>query len=126
MPYDFKSLTLSDLKGGLPELLFQDELQKVLLNIDDPNTKASAARSITLKFEFSPSDDRKDARITITAQSKLCPEHHAIRAFLGRDNKGVAYALENDPRQMTIEDVIDDMNKDIAPVRAIERTGDAS
>lgn len=63
------------------------EMDKVIQNILDPNTKATAKRKITLTIELTPDDERR----TIGVQRhRLRPDHlsrrrqHADRLHLGR------------------------------------------
>lgn len=49
------------------------EMEKVLDNILDPNTKATAKRKITVGLELIPSADRKTITVQTTARSSLCP-----------------------------------------------------
>ncbi len=47
------------------------EVGKVIRNIMDPNTKATAKRKITLVIEFTPDDDRETIAVAVTAKSTL-------------------------------------------------------
>lgn len=49
------------------------EMGRVLQNILDPNTKASAKRKITLTVEFLPDDERQTISVSVTAKSVLQP-----------------------------------------------------
>ncbi len=49
------------------------EMGKVLENILDPNTKATAKRKITVGLEIIPSADRKTIVVQTVAKSTLCP-----------------------------------------------------
>lgn len=49
------------------------EMGKVLENILDPNTKATAKRKITVGLDIIPSADRKTIVVQTTAKSTLCP-----------------------------------------------------
>lgn len=49
------------------------EVEKVLGNILDPNTKATAKRKISITLEFEPSADRKTVTVRTVAKSALCP-----------------------------------------------------
>jgi len=46
--FDEGLVSLETLKGGAAVQLFDEELQKVLANIMDPNTEAGAVRSVRL------------------------------------------------------------------------------
>lgn len=49
------------------------EMEKVIENILDLNTKATGKRKITVGLEFIPSADRKTVTVQTTAKSTLCP-----------------------------------------------------
>lgn len=47
------------------------EMSKVIDNILDVNTKATAKRKITLTIELTPDDERRQIRVAVTAKSTL-------------------------------------------------------
>ncbi len=49
------------------------EMEKVIENILDLNTKATGKRKITVGLELIPSADRKTITVQTTAKSTLCP-----------------------------------------------------
>ena len=49
------------------------EMHKVIDNILDPNTKATAKRKITLTIELVPDDERQQINVQVTAKSTLAP-----------------------------------------------------
>lgn len=65
------SLTLETLAGGALAEQFEQELKKVLANIDDPNTDPKAARNIAIKITFKPDEDRDMAKLSISCTSSL-------------------------------------------------------
>jgi hypothetical protein len=96
-----KTLTLASLAGGVAEELWQNELDRVLNNIDDPNTDHKPSRSIILKFTFNPDEERRIAAVEITAESKLANVRgKGTFVFLGR-SQGVMTAIE----QLTQEEL---------------------
>ena len=101
-----KELKLTTINGGAVEDIFNDELNKVLRNINDLNAEADSVREINIKFKLKPSKDRLTATTSIQATSKLAP-HIPIAgsAFFTFDkNKPKAYA--HNPNQMTLDGVI--------------------
>lgn len=44
------------------------EMDKVIQNILDPNTKATAKRKITLTIELTPDDERRTIGVSVTAR----------------------------------------------------------
>lgn len=51
------------------------EMDKVIQNILDPNTKATAKRKITLTIELTPDDERCTIGVSVTARPT--PTHHS-------------------------------------------------
>ena len=49
------------------------EMDKVIQNILDPNTKATAKRKITLTIELTPDDERRTIGVSVTAKSRSQP-----------------------------------------------------
>lgn len=47
------------------------EMDKVIQNILDPNTKATAKRKITLTIELTPDEDRRLIQVNVTAKSTI-------------------------------------------------------
>lgn len=92
---------LEGLAQGAAIERFNDELQRVLNNIVDPNT-ADGVREITLKVRIKPDDTRETAEVDVICSSKL---QHArgvkTRFFIGRD-RGQGVAFEHDPKQMQL------------------------
>lgn len=93
-------VTLVSLAGGAAVELFQEEFNRVLKNIDDPNTEAEAARIITLKVTIKPDEDRAVGRVTVAASSKIAgvkPAGSVI--YMGR-HRGTLVAVEHNPKQI--------------------------
>lgn len=68
---DYRTVTLESLGNGAAAELFAIELQKVIENINDFNTKAEAVRSITIKVLIKPNEQRDSAMVGIQVESKL-------------------------------------------------------
>lgn len=49
------------------------EMDKVIQNILDPNTKATAKRKITLTIELTPDDERRTIGVSVTASLRSQP-----------------------------------------------------
>lgn len=90
-----EKLSLANLGQGAAIEKFDRELQKVLDNIQDPNTGATAKRSVTLTVSLKPNDDREFADIDIAVKSTTAPDYaFRVMAGLGRDIHGAAEAYE--------------------------------
>jgi hypothetical protein len=92
-------VTLETLAGGAAVELFNTELARVLANIADPNTRADAARTLTLEVTIKPTEDRDMGAVSVQALAKLAPIRPATtRIFFGR-RQGKLVAVEHDPKQ---------------------------
>jgi hypothetical protein len=77
-------------------------MQKVLDNIVDLSTVATATRSINLQVVFKPHSDRIKVEIEVHASAKLAStESGKGHMFMARTEEGIV-ALDADPRQMPL------------------------
>ncbi|WP_245864480.1 replication terminator protein [Paenibacillus donghaensis] len=88
-------ITLDSLAdGGIVER-FQQELDKVLANIGDPNTSAKAARKVNISLTIKPDEKREIAEVSIQATSNLAPAKELMTTILmDRDNDGKVVGAE--------------------------------
>lgn len=107
------NVSLESLNQGAALERFNLALQDVLDNIQDPNTDAKKARTVTLKVTFKPDADRGIANLQCDVVAKLAPiAPFDVRVFLGRDKDGNGYASEFHPaQQSTIPEVTDNIYK---------------
>ncbi len=97
-------VTLETLADGAAAELFQSELDKVLRNIQDPNTEATAMRKVTLEVTFAPDDNREMGDVKVKASSRLAGLKGAeTRVYFGR-HQGQLVATEWNPRQAGLFD----------------------
>jgi hypothetical protein len=78
--------------------LFNEELRKVLLNIEDENTVANQERSITIKIAIKPDKTRRAGEVKLQAFSTLAkvkPGESFV--FFDRDEGGKFSVYEDDP-----------------------------
>ena len=117
---DEEGISLISLKEGAAVELFDAELQKVLDNIMDPNTKPDSVREVILKVKFKPEKDRSMGIISIEPFSRLAPQAPvATRVFLGGKNgKGVAF--EHNPKQPSLPFGQQD-EKSARPIKVIKK-----
>lgn len=95
-----ENIELGSLGAGAAAELFQAELERVIANVIDPNTKAEAVRSITLKLSIKPDKKtRSMCSLAIDCSSRLAPslpfESHL---FVGMEN-GQPVSSEYNPAQ---------------------------
>lgn len=84
------------------------EMDKVIQNILDPNTKATAKRKITLTIELTPDDERRTIGVSVTAKSTLAATNPVVeikprvmlrpfRTFLEVEQPESEFLLRVDP-----------------------------
>lgn len=84
--------------------LFHAELERVLENILDPNTRPDKSRKVTLTVTITPSEhSRREGTIEVEAKSSLAPTiGGSATIFVGR-RRGKVIASTYDPRQMQMQ-----------------------
>ena len=123
-----KNIDINILKlaqGSVQEKLDR-EFEKVFENIQDPNVKATAKRTITLKIDLVPDDVRQVVKTNVSATSKLAPTDPVTTTILtGKDlttNKIEARELQSGvPGQTYIEEKGDLRTDTGEPVDVIEK-----
>lgn len=71
MSNEVRTPTLATVGHGAAEELFGDALARVMANVDDPNTKATAKRTITLRVTITPNEKRDAASINVSCDVKV-------------------------------------------------------
>ena len=81
-------------------------MDKVIQNILDPNTKATAKRKITLTIELTPDDERRTIGVSVTAKSTLAATNPSPRPSMSPLTHGelvVAEMVPQVPGQMNMD-----------------------
>ena len=71
MPNKSIDLPLSALANGAIQEKLDIELRKIFENIHDPNTKAEDKRTVTIKLEFVPDENRQTVKLNSNIAVKL-------------------------------------------------------
>jgi hypothetical protein len=96
-------VNIGNINDGAMIEAFAIEFGKALKNIADPNTQATATRTVTLTLLLKPHADRIQIDTEFKATSKLTPiETHHSKCFLGVNDEGGFVAYVSDPRQMPL------------------------
>lgn len=96
---EHKIVSLTTINNGAALELFEEELKKVLANMNDVSVESDATREITLKFKFKPSNDGSMAVTTVQAISKMAPiKPHGGSIFVTGRN-----AYVNNPNQINFD-----------------------
>lgn len=76
-------------RGGIQELV-DYEMSRIMDNILDVNTKATAKRKLTISLEFTPDDNRQMVAVASTVKSALANTNPVKTAlYLAATEKGV-------------------------------------
>lgn len=97
------NVELGTLGFGAAAELFQAELERVIVNILDPNTRADAQRSITLRVKIKPDKkSRAMCALAIECSSTLADaQPFESHLFVGVEN-GQAVSSEYNPQQTVL------------------------
>lgn len=87
---------LNELTGGALQEKFDQALETVVSNMQDPNTPWKNKRAITIRLTFEQNEDRDDATVNVSVDTKTAPvKPIATRMAIGMDlETGKAYAQE--------------------------------
>jgi hypothetical protein len=100
---DAVTVNIGNINEGAAIDAFDLELRKVLENIADLSTVATADRAITLKVTFKPESDRCKVHTEFSISTKLAGiEKHVSKIFVAKTDSGALVALDADPRQMPL------------------------
>ena len=114
-------MDLNSLCGGEFQGKLLMELEKVIQNINDPNTDAKKKRKLAVTFTFTPNKTRDAAQLDITWKPTLVSaEESSTTIMIGREgNQIIASEINNQiPGQTFIsipeeEKIIDGMRVDV-------------
>lgn len=82
-------LRLSELFGGAADERFADALEKVLENIADPNTDATAARKVSVELTFKPAESRERFDLDVVVKTKTAARAKvSTLVYCGRNPDG--------------------------------------
>jgi hypothetical protein len=93
-----EKLELKNIQNGVVAEMFDEELRKVIANIEDENTVPNQERSITIKIAIKPDKTRRTGEVKVHASSalaKIKPTESFV--FFDRDEDGEFSAYADDP-----------------------------
>lgn len=88
------------------------EMTRVLENILDPNTSATAKRKLTITLELKPDDTRQNIAVSCVAKSTLAATNPVTTSLYVADEETIVEMVPNIPGQMAL----DGQEQEIAPV----------
>lgn len=66
-------INLEEFAGGAFAEKINTEMERILKNINDPNTDAKKARKVTINITFKPNESRNLAQVSIETKTSLAP-----------------------------------------------------
>lgn len=102
-------VNLETFAGGALQEKFDDAMDKVLVNMMDPNTPWKNKRKISVEITFEQDEDRSDTEVNVAVIAKLAPvKPIGTRMSIGKNLKtGEVFAEEYGSQcrgQMTLDD----------------------
>lgn len=87
---------LKELVGGALQEQFEKSFEKIVENLQNPNTPYKNNREITIKLKFAQNEKRDDVKCAIQVSEKLAPQAPMETSFsIGKDLRtGELYAEE--------------------------------
>ena len=95
---DSNAVSLIDMAHGAIKERVDHEMARVLANIADPNTKAVAKRTITVKVTLEPDETRQHVEVSASASSTLAPFNPVKTALAVGKEDGRTVAVELTPQ----------------------------
>lgn len=111
-------VTLASIANGACLELFDHELKRVISNIADVNTSATAKRAITIKIEIKPDDGRGIGFSSVEVTSKLAGVKPVQSTMYFGKKDGELVAVQNNINQPSI---FDTEKSNIVPLTAVDR-----
>lgn len=89
-------IELKDFAGGALQEQFEKSFEKIIENLQDPNTSFKAAREISIKLKFAQNERRDDVSVVVSVGEKLAPQEAMTTSFAIGKNlaTGEMYAEE--------------------------------
>ena len=112
-----KKMQLDKLLNGALNAMFNREMGRVAMNIYDPNTSPTAKRTITIKLEITPDEERQMGQVSASVTSSLCAVKNVLGKFVfgfNTDTKQGEFAeLKTDAlNQMTLSDMLNEPDEE--------------
>lgn len=105
-----KKVELKELVGGALQEQFAKSFEKVVENLQNPNTPYKNAREIVIKLKFTQNEKRDDVKCGILVSEKLVPQAPMETSFsIGTDLRtGEVFATEYGKQcrgQLSMDDI---------------------
>jgi hypothetical protein len=119
-----KKLSLDRLNNGALLEMFRREMGRVAMNIGDRNTSSTAKRTITIKLDIRPDDDREAGEVETTVSSKLCPAKSVKGQFLfginATSKEGEVAVFSGIKGQMNLDGEVEELSEEPQTTNVID------
>lgn len=100
---------LANIVGGQLQEKFERAFEKVIENLQDPNTSFKVKRGISIKLDFTQNENRDDVSVSVLVSEKLAPQQDMnTKFYIGKNlQTGEVFAEEYGKQvrgQMNIDD----------------------
>lgn len=111
-----KNIELKELVGGALQEQFGKSFEKVIENLQNPNTPYKNSREITIKLKFTQNEKRDDVKCGILVSEKLAAQAPLETSFaIGTDLKSGELYAEEYGKQVKGQTTFDDMKVEVNP-----------
>lgn len=108
-----KTVELKELASGALQEQFGKSFEKVIENLQNPNTPYKNSREIVIKLKFTQNEQRDDVKCGIQVTEKLASQAPTETSFaIGKDLKTGELYAEEYGRQVKGQTTFDDMKVD--------------
>lgn len=92
--------SISEMAGGAFMEIIDAEMTKIIDNITDPNTAATAKRKLVVTFEFVADDERRNIRVTHSTKCTFAPKNPQVTSLYiaGENSTGEMQVVEMVPQ----------------------------
>lgn len=101
MSYTKKSI-LEMARGAILERVDYDT-SRILANIQDPNTSATAKRKLTITVEWRADDERQNIQVRTIAKATLAPTNPVVTSLYVADGESVVEMVPQLPGQVAMD-----------------------
>lgn len=111
-----KNIELKELVGGALQEQFGKSFEKVIENLQNPNTPYKNSREIIIKLKFTQNEKRDDVKCGILVSEKLAAQAPLETSFaIGTDLKSGELYAEEYGKQVKGQTTFDDMKVEVDP-----------
>ena len=111
-----KNIELQELVGGALQEQFGKSFEKVIENLQNPNTPYKNSREIIIKLKFTQNEKRDDVKCGILVSEKLAAQAPLETSFaIGTDLKSGELYAEEYGKQVKGQTTFDDMKVEVNP-----------